>query len=450
MKQQIPHYIQWVLNILHANGYEAFLVGGCVRDLLMEREIHDYDITTNALPQQTMDIFKANGCKAIPTGIKHGTVTIIVEQEQVEITTYRIEKEYLDHRSPSQVLFTKHLLEDLKRRDLTMNAIAYDPDAGFYDPFDGRKDIERNIIRCVGDPYLRLEEDALRILRALRFSFTLNFTIEESLGTAIKQCAPTLSYISPERIRSEFDKILMSNHPNILETLRQYEVLEQILPDYTRIYGHVQKTPWHIYDIFQHTDVALNHTVGYPLESKLAIIFHDLGKPQMETFDEQGVAHYKKHAAVSEEMARTYVKALRYDHKTMDRVCLLVFYHDYYVKPQRKILRKFLSKFDNDTAFAIQALMVQKADDLAKNMDKAKEKIEIIDESIALLTLMEEEKDHLSKKDMKVNGTDMIALGLRNAAIGEMLNYLYEQILEDPSQNTKEHLLQVAKEKMQS
>ena len=449
MMQAIPSTITWVLKTLQDHGKEAFLVGGCVRDLIMKREIHDFDITTSALPEETMAIFRSTHCKVIPTGLKHGTITILIDDQPVEITTYRIEQEYLDHRSPTSVVFTKNLLEDLKRRDFTMNAIAYDPASGFYDPFNGRKDIERKLIRCVGDPKERLHEDALRILRALRFSMTLHFSIEETLGNAIKEHAPTLSYISAERIRSEFDQILLSDHTRILTTLHHYRVLDEILPGYSNIYQYVQKTPWHIYDIFTHTDVALDDAIGYPLESRLALVFHDIGKPKMETFDEQGIAHYKQHAMVSEQMAREYMLALRYDKKTIERTCLLIYYHDYYVQPKRKILRKFLSKFDNDVEFAIQALMVQMADDQAKNMEKAQEKIDLLKESIALLKQMQQEEDPISLKDLKVNGHDMLALGLQGKDIKEMLTRLYDLVLEDPSRNEKDFLLKTAKEKMQ-
>lgn len=446
----IPDDIQWVLNTLHHHKKEAFLVGGCVRDMLMHRDVHDFDITTSALPEHTMRLFKATGCSVIPTGIKHGTVTVLVNHEPIEITTYRIEKAYLNHRSPSEVLFTQNLLEDLKRRDFTMNAIAYDPDCGYYDPFDGRKDIEQKIIRCVGDPRQRLKEDALRILRAIRFSAVLNFTIAPDLKQAIQELAPTLSYISKERIRDEFNKTLLSDHPNILQMLYDYQVLDEILPGYSALYGHIQKTPWHIYDIFRHSDVALNHTLGYPLESKLAIVFHDIGKLEMETFGEDGIAHYKQHAFVSERKARTYLLDLRYDHKTIERVCTLILYHDYYVKSNRKILRRFLSKFDNDITFAIQALYVQMADDYAKNMEKSQEKIDILHASIEILKTMDQEKDFFGKKDLKVNGHDMLQLGLQNKQIGDMLEYLYQQVVDNPSLNEKEKLLACAKQKMQN
>lgn len=442
MKDTIPSHILWVLETLNQHHKEAFLVGGCVRDMLMHREIHDYDITTNAKPRAVMEIFKKLDCLVVPTGMKHGTISVQVKEEWVEITTYRIEQEYVHHRFPAAVLFTDQLTKDLERRDFTMNAIAYHPSLGFVDPFHGQKDIQQGIIRCVGEPKKRFEEDALRILRALRFSCTLHFIISEDTQKAIHACHSLLAYISKERIRSEFDKILVGDYPNTLSMLRTFGVLPYILPGYHIIYDHEQKTPWHTYDIFTHTDLALNHTKGYPLESKLAIIFHDVGKPESESFDEAGIAHYKRHALYSKRIAESMMKELTYSRTMIQHVCTLILYHDYYVKAKRTVLRKFLSKFDNDFALAMQVLDVQIADDFAKNMDLAQEKIDIILESKQLLQTMVLEQDYLSLKDLCLNGHDIIALGYRGKEIKDALQFLYEIVLLDPNQNTKETLKQ--------
>lgn len=444
--QCLPHPIQWVLDILHQHDKEAFLVGGCVRDMLMDRTIHDFDITTNALPQETMTIFQQHGCKVIPTGIKHGTVSVLLEQDIVEITTYRIEQAYIAHRKPSSVSFTNSLLEDLKRRDFTMNAIAYDPQIGFFDPFDGILDIQKATIRCVGAAKERLDEDALRILRALRFALTLQFQIEDCCANAIRDTADQLSHISVERISSEFNKILLADQPNTLRFLRSFHVLEQIFPGYEVIYDYPQPTPWHIYDIFQHTDAALNHTSNDPLENKLAIVLHDIGKPAKETFDEDGVAHYQQHALRSEEMARAFLLRLHYDHKTIDRVCLLIHYHDYYVTPRRNVLRRFLTKLDNDVALAFQILDVQRADDQAKNPQKALEKIENIEACKQMIKAMETEQDFFALKNLAINGRDLMKLGYQGKQIGEALQIALAYVLEEPSRNTKEVLLPYLKQ----
>lgn len=439
--QALPTHITWILDRLHQHHYEAFLVGGCVRDMLMNRAIHDYDITTSAKPEELLQVFKGTPCKLIPTGIKHGTITILINQETVEVTTYRIEESYIQHRKPSSVTFTNNLLEDLKRRDFTMNAIAYDPIIGYIDPFSGRDDIKNRIIRCVGDAKERLSEDALRILRAIRFSFTLDFTLDSNCLLAIHALAPSLTHISKERIRSEFDKILLADHPHTLALLRSYGVLDQLFPGYSCIYEHPQPTPWHLYDIFTHTDVALTHTKAYPLESKLAIVFHDIGKPSKESFDAQGIAHYKQHALVSEKLARAYLKQLHYDNKTIDTVCTYILYHDYYVLPKRAVLRRFLSKFQNNVETALQVLDVQKADDLAKNPEKATEKVENIALCKAMILQMEAEKDMFSLKDLAINGHDLLSLGYQGKQIKDALQACYDLVLEQPSNNTKEALL---------
>lgn len=440
MKNHIPSLILKIQIILKEAGFEAYFVGGCVRDMLMQRQTHDYDITTNAQPKEIMQVFASLGYHVIPTGIQHGTVTVMVKQEPVEITTYRIEQDYQDHRHPSTVKFTRNLEEDLKRRDFTMNAIAYDPTDGLYDPFHGAQDIKLKRIRCVGDATKRFQEDALRILRAIRFSCVLDFTLDEACVKAIKQNHGLLRYVSKERIREEFNRLLMGEKRNTLQLLYDFQVLEEILPGYSTLYGHEQKTPWHVYDVFHHTDIALNHTKGYPLESKLAIIFHDWGKPACESFDDNGVAHYKKHAYVSEQIAYEQMKVLKYDNKTIETVCLLIRYHDYYVHEKRSTLRRFVFHFHNDFALAKQALDVQLADDMAKNRTKADEKIVIIKNCLKLLSIMEKEEDMLSIKDLMINGHDLIQLGFQGKAIGDALKIVYEWVLEDPSRNEKDIL----------
>lgn len=440
MKNNIPPSMIKIVTILKEAGYEAYFVGGCVRDMLMQRKTHDYDITTNALPQETMQIFAAKGYQVIPTGIKHGTITVLVNKEPVEITTYRIEQTYHDHRHPSAIIFTKDLKEDLKRRDFTMNDIAYDPTYGLYDPFHGAQDIAQKRIRCVGDATTRFQEDALRMLRALRFSCVLDFTLDKACGKAIQQNHNLLHYVSKERIREEFNRLLMGEKANTLQLLYDFHVLDEILPGYSALYGHEQKTPWHIYDVFQHTDIALNHTKGYPLESKLAIIFHDWGKPACESFDDNGIAHYKKHAYVSEQIAYEQMKALKYDNKTIETVCLFIRYHDYYVHEKRSTLRRFVAHFHNDFTLAKQALDIQLADDMAKNRTKSDEKIVIIKSCQRLLSIMEKEKDMLSMKDLAINGHDLIQLGFQGKTIGDVLKAVYEWVLEEPSRNEKDIL----------
>lgn len=444
MKTNIITEFYEIRRLLQAHQAEVFLVGGCVRDMLMGREIHDYDITTSAKPEVTMKIFKEAGYQVIPTGLQHGTITVMIHKIPFEITTYRTEGTYQDHRKPDQVVFTQDLIEDLKRRDFTMNAIAYDPDLGLIDPFQGEADIRQQRIRCVGNPFERFQEDALRMLRALRFQSTLQFTIDQETWEAIQTHAHDVTYVSKERIREELNKLLMGDMKNTLQCLRDANILDKIFPNYDMIYDYEQRTPWHCYDIFRHTDIALNHTQGYPLESKLAIIFHDIGKPQCERFDEQGIAHYYKHALVSEQLAHTYLKQLTYDNRTIERVGLLIHYHDYYVTANRRVLRRYALKFHHDISFALQALDVQIADDMAKNLERSQEKINIIMKCKQLLIEMRENNDIVKPDDLKVNGYDMMQLGYQGKAVGDILRHLYSEVLDNPQNNTYDYLMQVA------
>lgn len=433
-----------IRKLLQAHHAEVFLVGGCVRDMLMGRPIHDYDITTSAKPDVTMKIFKDAGYQVIPTGLQHGTITVILHNIPFEITTYRSEGTYQNHRKPDHVVFTQHVIEDLKRRDFTMNAIAYDPDTGLIDPFHGVNDIRQQCIRCVGDPNKRFQEDALRILRALRFQSTLQFTIEQETWKAIQTHAHDIHYISKERIREELNKFLMGNMQNSLQFLREANVIVEVFPGYDVIFNYEQRTPWHRYDVFQHTDIALNYTQDYPLESKLAIIFHDIGKPQCQRFDEQGIAHYYKHALISEQFAYTCLKQLTYDNQTIECVCKLIHYHDYYVTAHRRVLRRYLAKFHHNVTFALQALDVQIADDMAKNLERSQAKIDTIMECKKVLAQMIEEKDIVKPNELKVNGHDMIGIGYQGKEIGDILRQLYDQVLDDPHKNTYAYLLQEA------
>ena len=445
MNNTIPHDVSSIMKILENNKYEIWLVGGCVRDMLMNKSCNDYDLTTNATPEIMQYLFHNHGYKTITTGSKHGTIGVLCNNKIVEITTYRTEQNYQSHRYPGSITYTSSLEEDLKRRDFTMNAIAWHPEKGFVDPFQGIEDIKNKQIRCVGNPHKRFEEDALRILRALRFHCTLHFSIEKKTDEALRKSVSLLTYISKERIRNEFNKMLMGELCNTLNMLKENYVLPYILPGYESLYDHTQPTPWHCYDIFTHTDIALNHTIGYPLESKLAIVFHDLGKIECEIIDKQGIAHYKHHALISEQKAKQYMQDLKYDKKTIQKVCTLIRYHDTYITLDKACLRKFLSYFNYDFSFARQALDIQLADDHAKNQEKVKEKIVIILQGKNMLHLMEQQHDYVTKKELDINGNDLIRLGYSGKQIQEQLDILYKYVMEDPARNKKEILISYLK-----
>lgn len=435
--------VLWLFDLFEQHHYEIYLVGGCVRDRILNRPIHDYDFTSNATPQEMISLLENEPCKVILTGAKHGTITVIYQDEQMEITTYRSDGVYEQHRKPKQVCFSDDLLQDLKRRDFTMNAIAYHPRLGYIDPLDGIQDCKKHIIRCVGNAKERFKEDALRILRAIRFSFQLDFTLESNCLDAIRKQAHLLNYISKERIQEEFNKMLMSNTKNTLSRLRDTQVLPYIIPTYTMIDHITQESKWHIYDVFTHSDVALNHTIGYTLEEKLAIVFHDIGKAKCKTLDEFGVAHFYKHPVVSAEIAKTSLKDLKYANKIIQKVCTLISFHDYYVLPKPKILRRFLAKLDMDFSMAYAILNVQYADDCAKNKDMAQGLLQNIEKCVALLKEMEQDKPD-RRCDMAVNGHDMLALGFQGKEIKNVLDYLYAWIIDEPSRNQKDVLIKQA------
>ncbi|MEG1066432.1 MAG: [cytidine(C)-cytidine(C)-adenosine (A)]-adding enzyme, partial [Erysipelotrichaceae bacterium] len=272
MKINYPIWVKDIINILHSNGYEAYLVGGCVRDSILNKSINDYDITTNALPSEMVELFNSEGYTVIPTGIVHGTVTILKYKHSVEITTYRIDNEYINNRKPKAVTFTSSLYEDLKRRDFTINAMAYNDLEGLIDPLNGLSDLNNKTIKAVGNPILRFHEDALRILRCIRFSCTLNFKIDRYTTSALISSYYLLNNIAKERIRDELCKILLSDRPNLLIALKDYKVLELIIPEYTITLDFDQNNKWHIYNLFDHMNIALNATKGLPLTCKLAIL----------------------------------------------------------------------------------------------------------------------------------------------------------------------------------
>lgn len=450
MKTINDSQIQSVLQLFSTIHKEAWLVGGCVRDMLMGRELHDYDITTDATPYEVMALFQEKGYRVIPTGLKHGTVTVLVQDEPIEITTYRTESAYTNHRSPEAVHFTPDIDEDLKRRDFTMNAIAWHPKRGFHDPYHGQADIAKKTIRCVGKASERMQEDALRILRALRFHCTLHFTIEEETVQAIRTHAHLLSYISRERIREEFNRILLQDYPDTLQLLKEMRVLDTIAAGYTKLMNKEQNNPWHIYDVFTHTDVALNHTKGMALEGKLAIIFHDTGKPACETLDADGISHYYGHAQKSVELARCWLKKLHYDNQTIQRVLRCIAYHDYNLTPKKSTLRRYLSKFDNQLEDALLALDVQLADQLAKNPEPAANGVRIIRQCKELLLHMHAEEEPLSLQTLAVNGRDMMDFGLCGKQIGIALHMLLDYAMQDPSRNTKKQLIEELNRKCQN
>lgn len=441
MELYLPKHIKQVINILNQAGYEAFAVGGCVRDQIMKRMVHDYDITSSATPKQMMHLFEGI-FPIIPTGLTHGTITLIVNHEAVEITTFRIDKEYVNHRIPQQVEFTPSLLEDLKRRDFTINAIAYHPDVGIIDPFHGILDIQNKIVRCVGDAMQRFDEDALRMMRALRFAHTLHFNLEDNTHLAILKLHHLLSFVSKERIREEFSKILMSDEKDLLIFMQEVSLLEEVLPEMLQMIDFDQNNPWHIYDLFHHTQCALNHSDHYPLSAKLSILLHDIGKCETKTTDEKGISHFFGHAQRSAEIAYDILKRLTYDCKTIHRCCTIITYHDYQLSDDERIIKRFLRKLNDDFDLAKEIIFVQIADDSAKNPIFAQEKIAMLTNALEILENLQRTHSYISLKDLAVDGNDLIEAGYQGKEIGIILHNMLEYVIDQPQNNTKEYLLQ--------
>lgn len=436
MKIEIPVKANKIITRLTEAGYEAYVVGGCVRDAILGRPAADWDITTNAKPEQVKALFS----RTIDTGLQHGTVTILQGKEGFEVTTYRIDGEYQDGRHPSEVIFTPSLLEDLKRRDFTINAMAYNEAEGLIDVFDGMKDLKNRQIRCVGEPRERFTEDALRILRAVRFSAQLNFEIEKDTRAAIAEFADSLTRISAERIQTELVKLLTSDHPEIFRTLYDTGITAVILPEFDACMKTPQNHPHHCCCVGEHLLLALQ-AVEADKVLRLAALLHDIGKPITHTRDADGIDHFHGHGEVGKELVGKILRRLKFDNDTVYRVKHLVQVHDYLQIPLTpKGVRRAVFKIGKE--HFPDYLKLRRADILAQNPSMQKEKLEALTKLEVLYQQILEEQNCLSLKDLAVSGTDLIEAGLKpGPQIGEVLKKLLEQVIENPEYNTKEYLL---------
>lgn len=437
LRIELPERVDRIITILQNHGYEAYAVGGCVRDSVLGREPEDWDITTSATPEETKALF----CKTFDTGIQHGTVTVLMGEEGFEVTTYRIDGEYEDSRHPKEVTFTRSLREDLRRRDFTINAMAYNEKDGLVDIFGGIRDIQANIIRCVGNAKERFLEDALRILRGLRFAAQLDFGIEEDTRRAMGELAPTLGKISAERIQVELVKMITSDRPEFLRDAYELGVTRVFLPEFDRIMVTGQETPHHMYSVGEHTLHAMKN-IRADKALRLTMLLHDMGKPARKTVDEQGVAHFKKHAAESQIIAKDVLKRLKFDNDTLNKVTRLVCYHDYRMPAAAKNVRRAMNQIGED--IFPYYMEVRRADVLAQSMYRRDEKIKNLDEIEALYREIIKEKQCVTLKGIAVSGKDLIALGMKpGKEIGACLNQLLERVIEEPQWNEKEKLLEL-------
>ena len=442
MKITLPRKVLMIINNLQLHGYEAFAVGGCVRDSILARRPEDWDITTSAKPEEIKRLFR----RTVDTGIEHGTVPVIIGKDCYEVTTYRVDGAYEDGRHPKEVRFTSRLEEDLQRRDFTINAMAYNDDVRLVDVFGGMKDLNHHLIRCVGDPRERFSEDALRILRAVRFSAQLNFPIEPDTAEAIKELAPTLEKISAERIQAELVKLLVSPHPERIRDAYELGITKVILPEWDAMAGVEQNTPHHRYDVAEHTIRAMKYVKRDKI-LRLTMLFHDMGKPSTKTTDENGRDHFKGHALVSEEIARKVLRRLKFDNETVKTVTRLVCYHDYRMEATPKNVRRAMNRIGVE--LFPYYLAVRMADAKAQSPYRRREKIENI---VAVRKLYQEallEEDCVTLRQLAVSGRDLMDLGMNpGREIGSMLSEVLEYVIDDPKRNEKEILRGYVKEKI--
>lgn len=442
----VPDDVQCVMKKLRDNGYESFLVGGCVRDTLLKQTPKDYDVTTNARAGQVKALFEADGFHVIETGLKHGTVTVISRSTPVEVTTYRVDGTYSDGRHPDSVTFADGIGEDLSRRDFTINAMAYSPQDGFVDLFGGTEDLTNGLIRCVGDPQKRFEEDALRILRALRFASVLGFAIEPRTSACIREQKHLLNRLAKERVTAELFGLLCGKGAE--NVLREYnDVIAEVLPPIAPMFGFSQDNPHHIYDVWEHT---LHVVANVPPDRtlRLAALLHDVGKPHCRTTDSDGVGHFYGHAEIGEDICRDiFDRLLRTDKKTASRVMLLVRYHDEPITPSRRILHRRLSKYGEEV---LRQLLTLHRGDVMGQAPAYRGRLEELDEAERILDELIRENACLRLSDMHIGGGDLIAMGIPpGRQIGVILNALLTEVCDGRIQNQADALKARASELIQ-
>lgn len=439
---ELPSEVRIMLYTLNKAGHEAYIVGGCVRDALMGRVPNDWDITTSATP----DIVKRVFPKTYDTGLKHGTVTVRINSKSYEVTTYRVEGDYEDYRRPSSVEFVGDIALDLGRRDFTMNAMAYHPSEGFIDPYNGMEDINNASIRSVRDPEERFTEDALRILRGVRFSAQLGFTIEEETLAGMLKCAHLLEHISMERIREEMMKILLSDRPEKLMDMHQWDLLQYVLPELIECFYTPQNHPHHSYDVGVHTIKAIQQMPKDPV-LRLAMLLHDIGKPATHTRDGMGIDHFYGHVPVGVKMSKDILRRLRFDNETIKKVTTLVEYHDFHIGKEltRNSIKEVLYRIGEELFEKL--LIIQEADARAQNPQKLGPKLEVLNETRVVYKEIIASQECYTIKGLAIDGKDIASLGIKpGREIGEGLQRALEYVIKHPHHNNKQHLLDLIKQ----
>ena len=436
MKIHLPSAVESALSLLTAQGFAAYAVGGCVRDSLLGREPHDWDITTAARPEDMLAIFE--GFSLVPTGLKHGTLTVHIDEMPIEITTFRVDGGYSDHRHPDAVRFSPHLADDLSRRDFTVNAMAYHPQVGLVDFFGGREDLRLGLIRCVGDPRRRFSEDALRILRALRFSSALGFSIEDATAAALHKLRGLLKAISAERVREELLRLITGE--NCLSVLlTSPDILGVWVPELLPCVGLDQHNPHHDFDLYTHMARAVSFI--RPTQSlRMAMLLHDIGKPRCFTRSEDGVGHAFGHEEISAQMADTILRNLRFSTAQREQIVSLIRHHGLDIPTEAKTVRRWLSRLGEEGFFDI--LDIRRADIRAQRRNPDPDRLAHIDALEDCARKQLQERPCLSLRDLAVGGRDLMALGLpAGPQLGGILKELLSAVIDGELPNQKEALL---------
>jgi tRNA nucleotidyltransferase (CCA-adding enzyme) len=450
MNFRIPQKVNTIIEELMQYGYEAYVVGGCVRDMVLGRDPEDWDITTSATPVEVKRIFR----RTVDTGIIHGTVTVLMDRDHYEVTTYRLDGEYEDNRHPKEVSFTSSLTEDLKRRDFTINAMAYNEREGFIDLFGGMEDIKKKLIRCVGSAEERFSEDALRILRAVRFSAQLGFSIEEETLAAVRTKAINLSSISAERIRVELTKLLLSNHPDRLLDLYETGITKVVLPEFDQLMITEHNNTHHIYSVGEHTLRTVQEVAGTQESSafdsrertilRWTMLLHDIEKPSCISIGKDGQHHFLGHQEKGANTAKRILRRLKFDNDTIDCVVHLIRWHDHRFELTPEGMRRTMSKVGKE--YMPLLFEVYRADSSAKHPLYAETKQKQLEEARMLYQSILDRGECVNLKELDINGNDLIALGLKpGRQIGEILTDLLEQVLINPESNHKDQLLDMAR-----
>ena len=441
MTMDMPKNVDTAINLLQSAGFEAYAVGGCVRDSLLGKTPNDWDITTSAKPEDMKSVFAEFHC--IDTGIKHGTVTVVIDGEPLEITTFRLDGEYEDNRHPKSVTFTSDLGADLGRRDFTVNAMAYSKKTGTVDLFGGQNDLKNKIIRCVGDPDRRFNEDVLRILRALRFASALDFEIEEKTAQSLLKNCALLGNISEERIAKELLKLVCGKGAKRILT-DFAPVLFEILPELQPMYKNSHDNPHHCYDIYEHTLIAVE-SIDPELTLRFAMLLHDCGKPAVKKFDENGVAHFYGHQRISAEISAQILARLKVSNKFRDEILFLVSNHDRWeLYENTEKMPRYLSKFGLDGV--LNLLKVMRADVLAQSPEY-RYRLDQIADAEEIAKNLAAQKPCLSLRELQINGRTLMDIGIpQGRKLGAVLAQLLDEVIDGETKNTQEALTTRARE----